>query len=369
MAANAGGPRRAVERPRPRRGALHAARAPWRAPRGAPPPRAPGPPKEGGVGHPPTRRALTAFAPPAPPAPTHARAVSALAPPPVDGHARRHSDYKVLLKARDGPHSGRCLKIIIAEETAKHLARAVSYAAGGDAAVTAGVPPPPVTLGRPTVYEFMTASLAAIDAKVQCILVHALDASATFHARVLFSVPGNEREMDVDARPSDALNLAVRTGSPVYVHNALLASHSVDPMQEAAADARLAGGSAAEGTSPPANGQHPNHPHHAAAAPPPPPPPPPPPQLLLNIRRAKAALKDRTSELHLRMEVAKSEERYEDAAMIRDQLEHIMLTDRSASLLVALEAAAEDGRHGEAEILYEQLMEVMRSEASTGEGI
>ena len=69
------------------------------------------------------------------------------------------------------------------------------------------------------------------------------------------------------------------------------------------------------------------------------------------------------------MEVAKSEERYEDAAMIRDQLEHIMLTDRSASLLVALEAAAEDGRHGEAEILYEQLMEVMRSEASTGEGI
>ena len=149
----------------------------------------------------------------------------------------------------------------------------------------ASVPPPPVTLGRPTVYEFMTASLAAIDAKVQCILVHALDASATFHARVLFSVPGNEREMDVDARPSDALNLAVRTGSPVYVHNALLASHSVDPMQEAAADARLAGGSAAEGTSPPANGQHPNHPHHAAAAPPPPPPPPPPPQLLLNIRR------------------------------------------------------------------------------------
>jgi hypothetical protein len=39
----------------------------------------------------------------------------------------------------------------------------------------------------------------------------------TYYARVHVARAGGEGEVDVDARPSDAINLAVRFGAPVYI--------------------------------------------------------------------------------------------------------------------------------------------------------
>lgn len=40
----------------------------------------------------------------------------------------------------------------------------------------------------------------------------------TYYARVHVARSGGEDEVDVDARPSDAINLAVRFGAPVYIN-------------------------------------------------------------------------------------------------------------------------------------------------------
>ena len=44
---------------------------------------------------------------------------------------------------------------------------------------------------------------------------------ATFHARVHCARSGTTEEIVLDARPSDALNLAVRYTAPIYMHKAV----------------------------------------------------------------------------------------------------------------------------------------------------
>ena len=49
----------------------------------------------------------------------------------------------------------------------------------------------------------------------------------TYHARVHMSTSGKDAsssEVDIDARPSDAINLAVRFNAPVYVNKQVLIS-------------------------------------------------------------------------------------------------------------------------------------------------
>ena len=51
-----------------------------------------------------------------------------------------------------------------------------------------------------------------------CLQVRVTDIIAnTYYARVHVARAGGEGEVDVDARPSDAINLAVRFGAPVYI--------------------------------------------------------------------------------------------------------------------------------------------------------
>ena len=263
--------------------------------------------------------------------------------------------YAVLLKALDAPHVGRALKMIIAEESAKHIINALASPPQTNAD---GVPIPQAIHGRPSVYEFMIASLVAMQATVTKVLVHDLDARSTYHARVYYRLAGSDVEAHVDARPSDALNIALRAQcTNVYVHNNLMSMHGVDVQAEDERAAKSAESSASCHSKGIRNGNMHSHAavtrqqHGNVSVT-----PSPPPQLRVNIKRAKARLKDRTAELQLRMDVATAEERYEDAAQIRDELDHVLMSDRSQSLLVALEAAAEDGRHNEAERLYEMLM-------------
>ena len=51
----------------------------------------------------------------------------------------------------------------------------------------------------------------------------------TYHAQVHYSREGSTDDLVVDSRPSDALNLAVRFGAPVYV-NKVVADKMASPM-------------------------------------------------------------------------------------------------------------------------------------------
>lgn len=51
----------------------------------------------------------------------------------------------------------------------------------------------------------------------------------TYHARVHYTKEGSLEEVVVDSRPSDALNMAVRFGSPIYI-NRVVADKMAHPI-------------------------------------------------------------------------------------------------------------------------------------------
>ncbi|HYH92964.1 MAG TPA: bifunctional nuclease family protein [Candidatus Saccharimonadales bacterium] len=66
---------------------------------------------------------------------------------------------------------------------------------------------------RPLTHDLFASALEAIDATVTRVVISEL-ADETFHARLFLERDGHVGE--VDARPSDALALAVRVGAPIF---------------------------------------------------------------------------------------------------------------------------------------------------------
>ena len=66
---------------------------------------------------------------------------------------------------------------------------------------------------RPLTHDLFASALEAVDAKVTRVVISDL-ADETFHARLFLERDG--RVGEVDARPSDALALAVRVGAPIF---------------------------------------------------------------------------------------------------------------------------------------------------------
>jgi uncharacterized protein len=76
-----------------------------------------------------------------------------------------------------------------------------------------------LTPERPLTHDLFASTLEAIDAKVTRVVISDL-AEETFHARLVITRDGHEGE--VDARPSDALALAVRVGAPIFAMPSVL---------------------------------------------------------------------------------------------------------------------------------------------------
>lgn len=70
-----------------------------------------------------------------------------------------------------------------------------------------------LTPERPLTHDLFASALEAIDARVDRVIISDL-ADETFHARVFLERDGTVGE--VDARPSDALALAVRVGARIF---------------------------------------------------------------------------------------------------------------------------------------------------------
>lgn len=76
-----------------------------------------------------------------------------------------------------------------------------------------------LTPERPLTHDLFVAALEAIEARVARVVISDL-ADETFHARLFVERDG--RVGEVDARPSDALALAVRVGAPIFAAPSVL---------------------------------------------------------------------------------------------------------------------------------------------------
>lgn len=79
---------------------------------------------------------------------------------------------------------------------------------------------------RPMTHDLFSQTLEELGVAVKQIVVSDLSED-TFRARLLLQVDG--REVDLDARPSDAIALAVRVGVPIFATDAVLDRAGVVP--------------------------------------------------------------------------------------------------------------------------------------------
>lgn len=90
---------------------------------------------------------------------------------------------------------------------------------------------------RPLAHDLMRLMLAALDATATRVEVTRID-DGTFYAEITITTPFGDRV--VDARPSDAVALASRTGAAIWVADDVLAEAGVpDVLTETDASERL----------------------------------------------------------------------------------------------------------------------------------
>lgn len=106
--------------------------------------------------------------------------------------------YALILREKDGPRS---LPIIIGPFEAQAIAL-----------VLEGLSTP-----RPLTHDLMKNILEKMDAKIEEVFINDLR-EGTFYARIIFEEP----QLDIDARPSDAVALALRCQVPIYVNSEIL---------------------------------------------------------------------------------------------------------------------------------------------------
>jgi len=86
---------------------------------------------------------------------------------------------------------------------------------------------------RPLTHDLFVSAIDLVGVRVARIVISELS-DETYHARLILEQDGVE--VEVDARPSDALAIAVRSEAPIYADEAVLevAALSSDPDEEAA---------------------------------------------------------------------------------------------------------------------------------------
>ncbi len=92
---------------------------------------------------------------------------------------------------------------------------------------------------RPLTHDLFAAVLGDLGARLERVRITTL-ADETFHARLILVQPDARHE--IDARPSDAIALAVRLGAPIFAAEAVLAQAALgaDSATDEAPDARAA---------------------------------------------------------------------------------------------------------------------------------
>ncbi len=82
---------------------------------------------------------------------------------------------------------------------------------------------------RPMTHDLMKSLLDAYDAKVLSVVINDLS-EHTYFAKV--HLMDGDSEYTVDARPSDAIALALRTSAPVFAKESVLTKQSSDELEQ-----------------------------------------------------------------------------------------------------------------------------------------
>jgi bifunctional DNase/RNase len=125
--------------------------------------------------------------------------------------------YAILLKEING---NRRLPIIIGAFEAQAIALEIE-----------GIKPP-----RPLTHDLLKQVLDNLGAAVMEVIIDELREN-TFYAKIILEVSALTNE--VDARPSDAIALAVRTQSPIYVAEKVMEAAAFLPSEESSKEERL----------------------------------------------------------------------------------------------------------------------------------
>lgn len=83
-----------------------------------------------------------------------------------------------------------------------------------------------IEVARPQTHDLLKSVFDVLGARVRHILVNDLR-NDTFYARIV--VDSNSRRLEIDSRPSDAIALAVRVGSPIFVADSVMDQAAVTP--------------------------------------------------------------------------------------------------------------------------------------------
>ena len=124
--------------------------------------------------------------------------------------------YAILLKESNG---NRRLPIIIGAFEAQAIALEIE-----------GIKPP-----RPLTHDLLKQMLDSLGAAVMEVIIDELREN-TFYAKIVLEVSALTNE--VDARPSDAIALAVRTQSPIYVAEKVMEAAAFLPSEESGREER-----------------------------------------------------------------------------------------------------------------------------------
>ena len=88
---------------------------------------------------------------------------------------------------------------------------------------------------RPLTHDLLSTTITELSGRVTHVLINDL-VGETYYARIILDVDG--RHVELDARPSDALALAVRAEVPVYVAETVLDTAGIEPEERDEAEAQ-----------------------------------------------------------------------------------------------------------------------------------
>lgn len=103
-----------------------------------------------------------------------------------------------------------------------------------------------VEVARPLTHDLLKATIERLGGEIEQVAITDLR-NDTFYAEI--TVRLNNRRLQIDARPSDAIALAVRADVPVYVAESVLEQAAITPERDL--DTGLAGPEAGEETAAP----------------------------------------------------------------------------------------------------------------------
>jgi bifunctional DNase/RNase len=84
-----------------------------------------------------------------------------------------------------------------------------------------------IQVPRPTAHDLMKSMAESLGAKLEKVVIHTLDDQGTYYAKLILHKEGVPEPIEVDARPSDCIALALRFKAPIFVTENILSQPTV----------------------------------------------------------------------------------------------------------------------------------------------